>query len=138
MSPPELLADLLMVLHAAFSLFVVLGLVFILTGLLLGWTWTNNPRLRALHHLAATLIVVGRTWFGVPCPFSAAEEQLRAKTSAACILKPDIHRAFHQLAFRGSDPQRFARSTTTVGLAVAAAFVWNIRSQLKRAARMAE
>ena len=126
MNLPELFADLVMVIHTAFSLFVVLGLVFIVTGLLLGWSWINNARFRVAH-LAATLIVVIRVWLGVPCPFSAAEDQLRSQTSASCVLGPDVHAAFHRLAFRGNNPGDFARSTTTIGLIVTAAFALNLR-----------
>jgi hypothetical protein len=123
---PELFADLMMVIHAAFSLFVVVGLVFIVTGLILGWSWIDDARFRVLH-LVATLIVVIRLWLGIPCPFSAAEDQLRSQTSTSCALSPDLHNAFHRLAFRGNDPRGFARSTTTVGLVVAATFAWNFR-----------
>lgn len=126
MNFPELFADLVMVLHAAFSLFVVVGLVCIVTGLILGWSWTDNTRFRVLH-LAATLIVVLRVWLDVPCPFSAAEDQLRLQTSASCVFSSDLHHAFHRLAFRGTNPSGFARSTTTIGLIVAAAFAVNFR-----------
>src|SRR5689334_20832972 len=124
MNFPEFIADLVMVVHAAFSLFVVLGLVFIVTGQVLRWSWINNRRFR-VPHLAATLIVVTRVWLGVTCPFSAAEDQLRSHTSASCIFGPDVHNVFHRLAFRGNNPGRFARSATVVGLVVAAAFVLN-------------
>lgn len=126
MNLPEFFADLVMVVHAAFSLFVALGLVFIVTGMILGWRWIDNARFRVLH-LAATLIVVVRVWLGVPCPFSVAEDQLRSQSSVACIFSPDLHRAFHQLAFRGNNPERFARSTTVVGLIVAGVFARNSR-----------
>ena len=132
MNLTEFLADLVMAVHAAFSQFVVLGLVFVVSGLILGWSWINNARFRVLH-LAATLIVVTRVWLDVPCPFSAAEDQLRSRTSATCVLGRDVHSVFHQLAFRGNNPGRFARSTTVVGLVVAAAFALNIRTRWRRA-----
>jgi hypothetical protein len=109
-----------------------MGLIFIVTGLILGWSWIDHAQFRALH-LAATLIVVVRVWLGVPCPFSAAEDQLRSQTSAACVLSPDLHNAFHQLAFRGNEPRGFARSTTLVGAIVAAAFALSLRRRRRSA-----
>ena len=127
MNLPELFADLVMVVHAIFSLFVVVGLIFIVTGVILGWSWIDNARFRGLH-LAATFSVVIRVWLGVPCPFSAAEDHLRSQTSAACaFFSPDFHNAFHRLAFRGNNPRRFAVSTTLVGLMTAAAFASNLK-----------
>jgi len=126
MNLPELFADLVMVVHAIFSLFVVVGLIFIVTGMILRWSWIDNARFRGLH-LAATFSVVVRVWLGIPCPFSAAEDQLRSQTSASCAFSPDLHNAFHRLAFRGNDPRRFAVSTTLVGLMTAAAFASNLQ-----------
>ena len=126
MTLPELLADLVMMVHAAFSLFVVLGLVLVLTGLLLRWSWTNSQRFRVIH-LAATLIVVARVWIEVPCPFSALEDYLRAQTSVSCAAGAAFHDFFHRLAFRGADSQRFARSTTAVGFVALATFAFSTR-----------
>jgi hypothetical protein len=126
MSLHEFLADMVMVIHAVFSIFVTVGLVFILTGVLLAWQWTNNRCFRAIH-LAATLFVVIRVWLGVACPFSTAEDSLREKATAPCVLGAAFHERLHRLAFRGDDPQRFARSTTIFGIVVVASFALNKR-----------
>ena len=49
----ESLADLLMLAHACFSVFLVLGLILILAGMILGWRWTRNPWFRSVHLGAA-------------------------------------------------------------------------------------
>ena len=127
MSIHEFLADLVMVLHGAYSVFVVLGLIVILTGQLLGWRWTKSTRLRLIH-MAAVLIVVARSWLDMPCPFSVMEQSLRGET-ARCVLSPAFHGLFHRLAFRGSDPSGFTRSATAVGLITMATFVGSQRSR---------
>jgi hypothetical protein len=137
MSLCELLADLVLIVHAAFSLFVVLGLLFILTGMILGWGWTNGWRFRTLH-LSATLIVVARVWLGVPCPFSTAEDSLRSQAAVPCVFGPSFHDLLRHLAFRGNDPQRFTRSTTVVGIVVAATFVLNLRLRRRPPSKMRE
>src|SRR6266704_2826699 len=93
----ELLADLVMLAHACFSLFLVAGLGLIVAGMILGWQWTRHRRFRALH-LAATLFVVARAWFGLPCPFSVVEDGLRAKTAGICFLGGPFHDSLHWLA----------------------------------------
>ncbi len=122
----EFLADLAMLAHAVFSVFVVLGFVLIAVGTVLGWQWTARkwfPRI----HLAATLFVVVRSWVGLPCPFSAGEDNLRYHTAAICPLGNRVHEALHRLAFRGKDPHRFAQSTVLFGSLVLATFVLNHR-----------
>jgi hypothetical protein len=124
MTIPEFLADMVMVAHAAFSLFVVLGLAAIITGRILGWQWTDRRWFRVLH-LAATLSLVARVWLGFPCPFSVVENYLRQRTDGACVLGQAFHDAVHQLAFRGEEPGRFAVVTTLWGLLALAAFLMN-------------
>lgn len=126
MTFPELLADLVMVVHAAFSLFVVVGLIFILAGLLLRWNWINHRPFRVIH-LAATLIVVARVWLGVPCPFSVVEDRLRTKTSSPCVFAPIFHDALRSMAFRRNDANRFMRSATILGLVVVGVFLLGAR-----------
>src|SRR5207248_9537607 len=74
-------------------------------------------------HLAATLFVVARAWTGLPCPFSVAEDALRANISGTSVLASPFHNSLHRLAFRGKDPREFARAATLFGAIVVAAFV---------------
>lgn len=115
MSAREILADLLMVAHAGFSVFVLYGLVFILAGLVVDWPWTRNRWFLDLH-LAATLFLLARVWLGLPCPLSAAEDSLRSVVSTSCPLGIMTHAVLHQLAFRGNDPHGFALWTTLFGI----------------------
>ena len=58
--------------HAAFATFVILGLVLILVGGYLSWSWVRNSWFRALHLLSITIIVV-QSWLGVVCPLTTLE-----------------------------------------------------------------
>ena len=71
-----LLADLVGLVHAAFVLFVVGGLVLILAGWRLRWRWTEAFAFR-IAHLAAIAVVVLQTWLGELCPLTIWENQLR-------------------------------------------------------------
>ncbi len=59
-----------------FVLFVVAGQALILTGWFANWRWTRNLVLR-LVHLAAIGFVVVEAWFGIVCPITTLEHELR-------------------------------------------------------------
>ena len=129
MSASELFADLLLLAHVCFSMFVLGGLLMILLGLAFRWQWGRNRRFRLLH-LITTMLVVGRVWLGLPCPFSVAEDGLRREISTVCPLGDSVHVVFHKLAFRGRNPSRFAWVTSLIGVVTLATFATrNRRSQ---------
>lgn len=74
----RLLTDAILVLHEAFVLFLVLGLVLIVLGPALRWRWVRHFWFRVFH-LAAIVIVVDQAWGGVPCPLTLLENTLRTK-----------------------------------------------------------
>ncbi|MCZ6831287.1 MAG: DUF2784 domain-containing protein [Gammaproteobacteria bacterium] len=75
-------ADAILLLHALFVVFVVLGLVLILAGWWRGWRWVHNPWFR-LAHLVAIAVVAIQSWFGLICPLTTLEMSLRARAGAA-------------------------------------------------------
>jgi hypothetical protein len=70
------LADVVVVVHAAFVSFVVLGLALIFVGTVLRWRWVRNFWFRAVH-LAAIGLVVAQALAGVLCPLTIWENNLR-------------------------------------------------------------
>ena len=76
MSP--VLADVILVLHFAFVLFVVGGLGAIWLGAWLGWQWVRNFWFRAAH-LAAITFVAAEALAGVWCPLTVWEDALRGR-----------------------------------------------------------
>ena len=77
--PYLLVADLILLGHVLFVLFVVLGLALILIGKLIDWSWVRNPWFR-LGHLAAISIVALQSWLGRICPLTTWEMALRARS----------------------------------------------------------
>lgn len=73
-----MLADLVLLLHAAFVFFVVGGLAAIWLGARAGRAWSRDPWLRGLH-LAAIGFVAGQTVLGYPCPLTVWEDRLRGR-----------------------------------------------------------
>lgn len=74
---PLILADIIAVVHVAYVMFVVFGLVIILIGKASGWGWVSNRWFRTIH-LAMILIVVLRSWVMDLCPLTTWEDNLRA------------------------------------------------------------
>jgi hypothetical protein len=117
-----MLADLIVVIHAAYVSFVVFGLLAILVGALLGWSWVRNFWFRVIH-LTAIGIVVAETLAGIPCPLTVWEQQLRTSAGQVGYRGEFIGYWAHQLIFYRAEPWVFTVLYITFGLAVLAAFV---------------
>jgi hypothetical protein len=91
-----LLADAVLVLHFAFVLFVIAGLLVTWIGYFAGWKFVRNPWFRAAH-LLAIAAVVAESLFGVICPLTTWETELRRKAGedpayAGSFIQHWVHR----------------------------------------------
>jgi hypothetical protein len=76
------LADVVLLAHVGFVVFIIVGLLAILCGGLAGWRWIRHPWFRA-GHLAGIGWVVVQAWLGVICPLTTWEQTLRAQAGDA-------------------------------------------------------
>jgi hypothetical protein len=83
-------ADAILVVHAAFVLFVVGGLVAIWIGLALHRPFARNIWFRGAH-LAAIAFVVAETLLGFMCPLTIWEDALRGQSSNQGFIERWIH-----------------------------------------------
>ena len=74
----SLAADAIIVTHVLFVAFVVIGLILVYVGFFLAWQWVRNPWFR-IAHLVGIGVVVLQSWFGVICPLTTWEMNLRTK-----------------------------------------------------------
>ena len=72
----SVMANTILLLHAAFVAFVVFTVPCIYIGKLLGWRWIRLYWLRVAH-LVGISIVVAQAWAGVICPLTTLEMWLR-------------------------------------------------------------
>lgn len=80
------LADVILVIHFAFVLFVVAGLALIWAGAALRWRWVRNRWFR-LAHLAAICFVAAEAIIGVACPLTVWENALRGNVEEAGFIE---------------------------------------------------
>jgi len=114
-----LLADLILIVHFAFVLFVVGGLGLIWVGAAAGWRWVRNFWYR-IAHLAAIAFVAAEALAGAWCPLTIWEDALRGSTEE----KNFIARWIHRVMFYDFPEWVFTTAYCIFMLAVAATWRW--------------
>jgi hypothetical protein len=69
-------ADIIATIHLGYVLFVILGFILIVAGIIFKWRWIRNLWFRSLH-LAAICAVALEALLGVNCPLTILEFGLR-------------------------------------------------------------
>ena len=115
-------ADLILAVHTSFVLFVVLGLVLILVGGALGWSWVRHPWFR-LGHLLAIVFVAGQTWLGAICPLTILEMELRSRAGDATYSGSFVAHWMETLLYYDAPMWVFAMCYTAFGLLVATSWI---------------
>ena len=119
----RLAADLTLLLHSAFVAFVVVGLLLILLGKPLGWSWVRNGWFR-LAHLAAIGVVVAQAWFGVICPLTTLEMWLRRQAGDATYPGAFVAHWLEKILYYEAPAWVFAIVYTAFGALVVASWFW--------------
>lgn len=84
------LADAILLVHAAFVLFVVGGLLATWLGIARGWRYARNKWFRELH-LAAIAFVVAEALLGYACPLTLWENALRGAVTQEGFIQRWVH-----------------------------------------------
>ena len=71
-----LLADIIAVIHLGYVIYVILGFILIVVGIILRWKWIRNLPFR-ITHLLAIVGVACEALLGVNCPLTVLEFKLR-------------------------------------------------------------
>jgi hypothetical protein len=101
-----LLADLIVAVHVAYVSFVILGLLLTLVGGWRGWCWVRNPWFRLLH-LFAIVIVAAEAVYGVDCPLTVWEHDLRVAAGQEATGESFVGRLLHGMIFYDLPPAVF-------------------------------
>lgn len=111
------LADAVLIAHVGVVLFIVGGLVLILTGGRMNWAWVRDIRFRAAH-LAAIGYVVVTTWFGIECGLTTLEQSLRLKAGQTSFEGDFIAHWLSRILFYEAPPWAFVTVYTAFGVLV--------------------
>ena len=115
------LADIVLVAHFTIVLFVIGGLVLIVLGNWLRWSWVNGVWFRAAH-LASIAIVVAESWFGITCPLTTLEVWLRGSAGSSSYRKGFIEHWVQRLLFFDAPSWVFVLAYSVFGLLVVVAW----------------
>ena len=118
-----LAADGILLLHVLVVAFVVLGLLLIITGRFRNWQWVRNPWFRLLHLLAIGVVVL-QSWFGVICPLTTLEMDLRAHAGDAVYAGSFIAHWLERLLYYRLPPWVFVLGYTVFGIIVGISWYW--------------
>jgi len=117
-----ILADAVVVVHAAYVAFVVGGLAAILIGAAMGWRWTRGFAFRVAH-LAAIALVCVEAIVGVMCPLTSLEDWMRQRGGAATYSGDFIGHWAHRLIFYDLPPWMFTIAYIAFATLVAITFI---------------
>ena len=117
-----LAADAILFLHVLFVVFVVVGLLLILVGKALSWSWVRNPWFRLIHLIGIGVVVL-QSWLGVICPLTSWEMALRSKAGGAVYAGSFVSHWLEQILYYRAPAWVFIVCYTAFGLAVLASWV---------------
>lgn len=118
----RVMAETVLIMHALFVAFVILGLAVIPLGAFMRWSWIRNPWFR-MTHLLAIGIVVAESWFGGVCPLTEWESRLRQAAGGAGYRESFVAYWLHELLFYDMAPEIFNLLYTGFGALVLIAWL---------------
>ena len=116
------LADSILILHALFIAFVILGFVLILVGMFRRWNWIRNAWFRLIHLLAIGF-VVAESWLGSLCPLTEWESRLREAAGGVGYSESFIEYWLSKIVFYDLPPWAFTVAYTVFGILVLIAWI---------------
>ena len=126
-----MLADFVFLLHAGVVLFNAGGLLLILTGGPLGWSWVRHRGFR-IAHISLMGFVTAEAIFGMTCPLTVLEDTLRGIATEQSF----VQRWVSALIYWNAPPWVFALLYAVILLAVIVAwFAWPPAAQKKHSPR---
>jgi hypothetical protein len=118
-----LAADALLFTHVLVILFVIFGLLFIIVGKFLSWSWVRNFWFRLVHLITIAVVAV-QSWLGQVCPLTTWEMALREQAGDQVYAGSCISHWLEVVFFYSAPGWVFALSYTGFGLLVLVSWFW--------------
>jgi hypothetical protein len=123
-----ILADAVVIFHAAYVAFVVVGCAAILVGAACNWEWVRGMKFRVAHLIAIALVLV-EAMVGVVCPLTVLENALRARAGQTRYPGDFVGYWAHRLIFYDAPPWMFTALYAGLTILIAAGF-WLVPPRL--------
>lgn len=117
------LADVIVAVHVAYMAFIIFGQFAIMLGRLRHWRWAQNAWFRLLHVLAIVVVAV-EAIFGIPCPLTTWEADLRERAGQAVTGETFVGRLLHKILFYDLPPWVFTTCYIAFALLVIVTLLW--------------
>lgn len=111
------LADVILLLHTLFVVFIVAALILTIVGGYRQWQWISNWWFR-LVHLIGIIIVVAQSWTGMLCPLTTLETWLRGEAGNGQYDGHFIQYWLEHLLYYDAPAWVFVVTYTVIGLLV--------------------
>lgn len=118
-----IVADIILLIHVLFVIFVVFGLLLILAGKIFAWGWVHNFSFR-ITHLVAIGVVVLQSWLGLICPLTVWEMDLRARAGDSVYEGSFIAYWMQSLLYYRAEEWVFILLYTLFAVLVVASWYW--------------
>jgi len=118
----QMLADAIVIVHAAYVAFVVGGFAAILLGAAMRWRWTRSLAFR-ITHLAAIALVCLESVVGMMCPLTSLEDLIRAHSGASRYPTDFVAYWAHRMIFYNFPPWIFTTAYISFAILVAITFI---------------
>ncbi|MEM8735511.1 MAG: DUF2784 domain-containing protein [Planctomycetota bacterium] len=122
MNTYTLLADVVVLLHFAYVLFVILGQLAILCGYFANWNWVRNKWFRLIHFSMIAIVVV-ESLLSITCPLTILEDYLRLEGGQSVSGSSFMGRCAHDLLFINLEPTQFTLLYVAFGTLVLLSFI---------------
>lgn len=127
-----ILANAVLIIHAAFVAFVVLIVPLIYIGKLSNWRWVRFYWLR-IAHLVGICIVAVQSWIGIICPLTIIEMWLRENSDLATYNESFIEHWLQRLIYWDLPAWTFIVLYSLFALLVI--FTWYVVPPIKSSSR---
>lgn len=119
----QLAADAILLLHALIAAFIIIGLVLIYIGRARHWYWIRNPWFRLLHLLAIAIVAL-QSWFGLICPLTTIEMELRSLAGDSIYSGSFISHWLEKLLYYQLPSWVFIVAYSAFAVIVIASWIW--------------
>ncbi len=118
-----LAADIILLLHVLLVIFVVTGFILIFVGKLRRWRWVRNRWFRILHLLVVAVVIV-QSWFGIICPLTTIEMELRARAGDVVYTGSFISHWLETILYYQAPAWVFVVCYSIFGIVVVGSWFW--------------